>query len=104
LFLLLYRDCNFYTDRKALRKIVLLPLQLAKEEGGGTIFHIDHTVDKLKAIEKVELYKFLYHLYDSSPSLLEPLGGESRDVNNRRRKHLRGFYGMDSSNLSKFSG
>jgi hypothetical protein len=61
-----------------------------------------------KAKDPVQLYEYLSKLYWGFHSLVNPLGGESRDVLNRRRKFHRdgalgGFYDNVSMLSSKFS-
>lgn len=66
-------------------------------------------VDFLLAAEPANLNKYLYRLYEAFPSLVNPLGGESRDILNRTRKFGRGnqsgsFYSTMSNLDSKFDG
>ncbi len=68
---------------------------------------VDTVVERLETIgrsDPVGLFRFLHQVYAESSSLLEPLGGESRDINNRVRKHSRGFYSSTIEKLSKFAG
>lgn len=63
---------------------------------------------KKKGKDPAELYSYLSTLYWQYHSLVNPLGGESRDVLNRRRKFHRGsprgsFYDNVSKRASKFS-
>jgi len=63
-----------------------------------------------KAKKPTQLYQYLYRLYNAFPSLVNPVGGESRDILNRNRKFSRGsrlgtFFSSKSDNLeSKFDG
>lgn len=63
----------------------------------------------LKSKTPAELNEYLYQVYESFPSLLNPLGGESRDILNRTRKFGRSkqsgsFYSSMSNLESKFDG
>ena len=62
-----------------------------------------------KAKNPKEFFQYLYRIYNHFPSLVEPVGGESRDILNRTRKFNRGgrlgnFYSQMSNLGSKFDG
>lgn len=62
-----------------------------------------------KANNPVKLYQYLYRIYSQFYKVIDPIGGESRDILNRVRKFSRsnrlGIYFSKTSNLdSKFDG
>lgn len=54
----------------------------------------------LKGKEPGELYKYLHQLYSHFPEIINPVGGESRDILNRNRKFSRAKTGSLYSNVS----
>lgn len=89
--------------REELQKLIELPL--------GRLYTKEEVVAFLeqKAQEPTELYRYLSQLYARFHALVNPLGGESRDMLNRRRKFRRGntlgsFYDAISTLSSKFYG
>jgi hypothetical protein len=63
----------------------------------------------LKSKSPEALHEYLYRVYEGFPALVNPLGGESRDILNRTRKFSRSnqggsFYAKMSNLDSKFDG
>jgi hypothetical protein len=63
----------------------------------------------LRSKNPAELNQYLYHVYEGFDRIINPLGGESRDILNRTRKFGRGnqlgsFYSKMSNLDSKFDG
>ncbi len=63
----------------------------------------------LRSKTPAELSEYLYRVYESFPAIVNPLGGESRDILNRTRKFGRSnqtgsFYSAMSNLDSKFDG
>ena len=66
-------------------------------------------LDFLKSKNPAELNRYLYRVYEGFSSIVNPLGGESRDILNRTRKFGRSnqmgsFYSSMSNLDSKFDG
>lgn len=66
-------------------------------------------IDFLKSKKPDELNQYLYRVYEGFPGIVNPLGGESRDILNRTRKFGRSnqsgsFYSKMSNLDSKFDG
>jgi hypothetical protein len=68
-----------------------------------------NVIQFLKSKSPVELSRYLYRVYEGFPQIVNPLGGESRDILNRTRKFSRSnqagsFYAKMSNLDSKFDG
>lgn len=68
-----------------------------------------NVINFLKSKKPAELNRYLYRVYEGFPGVVNPLGGESRDILNRTRKFGRSnqtgsFYATMSNLDSKFDG
>lgn len=89
--------------KQRLQQLIELPCNAMPNKDAITDFLLH------KAQRPDELYRYLATLYSEFHSLVNALGGESRDVLNRRRKFHRGntlggFYDTVSTQTSKFAG
>lgn len=85
-----------------LKELIELPLDTQVKRDAIEAFLLK------KAEKPIELTRYLSRLYSAFHSLVNPLGGESRDVLNRVRKFRRdfnpdGFYDKDTVMSSKFT-
>lgn len=86
------------TKREELQKLIEIPLDIPISSANETIKK--HLYSKTPA----ELTKYLAKIYEKFHQLVNALGGESRDMLNRRRKFRRGnTMGSFYDDVSKFS-
>ncbi len=95
------------SNRQALEKLLDLKINDFSLDHPETIY--PNVLAFLMKKEPAELNKYLYRVYEGFSVLVNPLGGESRDILNRTRKFSRGnqggsFYSSMSNLDSKFDG